>query len=53
MSLSSAPFSAFTDTFEMCTKYGNAVSKDDVKKTYNWIQARKPDPCWSDGSVTE
>ena len=51
MPLSFAPLSTFTEAFEMCTMYGNSVSKDDVKKTHNWIQSRKPDPRWSDGSV--
>ena len=51
MSLSSAPFSSFTEAHQMATKYGTTVSQKDIPKVYHWIQARKKKPLWRDGSV--
>ena len=51
MSLSSAPFSSFTEAHQMATKYGTTVSQKDIPKVHRWIQARKKKPLWCDGSV--
>ena len=51
MSLSSAPFSTFTEAFQVSQKYGNAVSQKDIPKVYNWIQARGNNLSWHDGSA--
>ena len=49
MSLSFAPFSTFTEAFEMSQNYGNAVSQKDIPMVYNWIQARNNNLRWHDG----
>ena len=51
MSLSSAPFSSFTEAHHMATKYGTTVSQKDIPKVYDWIHAMKQKPFWCNGSV--
>ena len=51
MSLSSAPFSSFTEAHQTATKYTTTVSQTDIPKVFLWIQARNKKPLWCDGSV--
>ena len=50
MALSAAPYSFFIEALEMSIQKGYRLSKQDIDKAYHWIQARKRDPRWNNGT---